>query len=214
MNLGNRSDQPDADGPRNLADAIRVAADSSSAGLGVMVVFDGKVLCAVDATKVHSSRTTGFDSSGFGPLGEVDDGSVLIVRRPPSYPRLRGQGIETRVDLLPLTMGADERLFEAAIASGAKGIVLEGFGRGNGTPKIVEAVSRATAQSIPTLVTSRCPQGRVLPLYADGGGRDLEDAGAILAGRLQGPKARILLSLALANGYHDDLAKLCAKLGR
>lgn len=207
------ADQPDADGPRNLADALRVAADPSAAGLGVMVVFDGKVLSAVDATKVHASRTMGFDSSGLGPLGEVDNGSVLIGRRPPSYPRPGGDDIETRVDLLSLTMGADERLFEAAIASGAKGIVLEGFGRGNATPKIVDAVSRATARNIPTIVTSRCPQGRVLPLYAEGGGRDLEEAGAILAGRLQGRKARILLSLALANGYRDDVAELCEQFG-
>jgi L-asparaginase len=54
----------------------------------------------------------------------------------------------------------------------------------------------------------------VLPLYGDGGGRDLEDAGAVFAGRLQGPKARILLCLALPNLPPGQIAALFAQFGR
>jgi len=38
----------------------------------------------------------------------------------------------------------------------------------------------------------------VAPIYGGGGGRDLADAGAIFAGDLQGPKARLLLMVLLA----------------
>lgn len=208
------ADQPDADGPRNLADAIAVAASNDAVNLGSLIVFAGKVLSAIDAIKVHTSSMVAYDSPGSAALGEVDQGSVLITRQPSGYPIIRAQHIETRVDLIALAMGADDRLFEAAVVSGARGIVLETFGRGNATPAVVAAVARATQKGIVTIVASRCPQGRVLPLYGDGGGRDLEEAGAIFAGRLQGPKARILLSVALANVTTGEIAGLFERFGR
>lgn len=208
------ADQPDADGPRNLADAIAVAASRDAEGLGSLVVFAGKVLSAIDATKVHTSRMAAYDSTGSGSLGEVDQGTVLITRRPSGYPTIKAQHIETRVDLITLAMGADNRLFNAAVASGARGIVLETFGRGNATPEVVAAVARASQKGIVTIVTSRCFDGRVLPLYGDGGGRDLENAGAIFAGHLRGPKARILLCLALANIPTGEIAGLFDQFGR
>jgi len=208
------ADQPDADGPRNLADAISVAASADAANLGVLVVFAGKILSAIDATKVHSSDVAAYDSPGTGPVGAVDHGSVLITRSLLGYPTIAADRIETRVDLITLAMGADDRLFQAAVGSGARGIVLECFGRGNATPEVVAAVARATQKGVVTIVTSRCPQGRVLPLYGDGGGRDLETAGAIFAGRLQGPKARILLCLALANMPGHQIAPLFSRFGR
>ncbi|MBB6354033.1 L-asparaginase [Aminobacter aganoensis] len=208
------ADQPDADGPRNLADAIAVAASPDARDLGSLVVFAGKVLAAIDATKVHTSRLAAYDSSAFGPLGEVDHGAVLITRRLSGYPRIKAELIEPRVDLITLAMGADSRLFDAAVASGARGIVLEAFGRGNATPAVVAAVARASQKGIVTVVASRCPEGRVLPLYGDGGGRDLEDAGAFFAGRLRGPKARVLLCLALANKPMGEIADLFEQFGR
>jgi L-asparaginase len=50
------------------------------------------------------------------------------------------------------------------------------------------------------LITSRCPVGRVEPIYGGGGGgRDLADAGGIFTGDLKGPKARLLLMVLLAS---------------
>jgi L-asparaginase len=56
-------------------------------------------------------------------------------------------------------------------------------------------------KEIVVLITSRCPAGRVEPLYGGGGGgRDLADAGAIFVGDLKGPKARLLLMVLLSTG--------------
>ena len=208
------ADQPDADGPRNLADAITVAASNDAAALGPLVVFSGKILSALDATKIHSLDMEAFGARSFGSLGEVDRGKVLITRRPWGYPTIKVDNVEPRVDLITLTLGADDRLFEAAVKSGARGIVLEGFGSGNATPEVVAAVARAAKKGVVTVITSRCFDGRVLPLYGDGGGRDLEEAGAIFAGRLQGPKARILLCVALANIPARDIPGLFEQFGR
>jgi L-asparaginase len=50
----------------------------------------------------------------------------------------------------------------------------------------------------------------VEPVYGRGGGRDLEDAGALFAGDLAGPKARVLLQIAVAAGL-DLVATLAAE---
>lgn len=207
------ADEPDADGPRNLADAIRIASSPDADGLGTVLAFGGRILSPVDATKVHTARTDAYAATAGGQIGEVDDAEVLISHRPARHPRIVARRIETRVDLIKLTMGCDTRLFDASVASGARGIVLETFGRGNATPELVAAVARAAGSGIVTVVTSRCREGRVRPLYGDGGGRDLAAAGALFAGRLQGPKARVLLSVALANPSDEGIAQLVARFG-
>jgi L-asparaginase len=59
-------------------------------------------------------------------------------------------------------------------------------------------IERAVASGLPVVITSRCPSGRVEPIYGKGGGKDLLDAGAIFAGDLKGPKARLLLMVLLS----------------
>jgi L-asparaginase len=47
---------PDADGPRNLLDAIRGATSQEAAGKGVMVVMNGQINAARDVTKTNFDR--------------------------------------------------------------------------------------------------------------------------------------------------------------
>jgi L-asparaginase len=55
--------------------------------------------------------------------------------------------------------------------------------------------------------------GRVEPVYGRGGGKDLAEAGALFAGDLAGPKARVLVQLALGAGL-DVAEALAAEAGR
>ena len=66
------------------------------------------------------------------------------------------------------------------------------------------------ADSIPVVLCSRCGEGAVAASYARGGGFDLAAAGVILAGDLAGPKARVLLQLALGAGL-DAAAAIAAE---
>jgi L-asparaginase len=63
---------------------------------------------------------------------------------------------------------------------------------------VLPGIREALRARVPVVVVSRCAEGRVAPLYGfEGGGERLAKMGAILAGDLGGPKARIRLMVAL-----------------
>ncbi len=170
-----------------------------------MICFNDRVHAARDVTKVHASALETFQSYEHGALGEVDGEKVVIHRRPTLRRTFRVSELEHRVELLRLSLGVDAGAVDAAIEGGARGLVIEAFGRGNGPVFLAERIRRASGAGISVVVTSRCPAGRVEPVYGGGGGgRDLEDAGAIFAGDLKGPKARILLMVLLSHPRTRD----------
>jgi L-asparaginase len=198
------ADAPDPDGPRNIADAVRIAASPATVGLGAIIAFEQEFHAARDVTKTHTSRVDTFASGEHGKLGEIDGERVSVHRRPLLRKTFMAERIESRVDLIKLVMGSDDRFLRFAADSGAKGIVIEGFGRGNATPSAAKAVGDIIAAGVPVIVTSRCPRGRVRPIYGNGGARDLERAGAIFAGDLSGPKARVLAAVMLGAGLSSE----------
>jgi L-asparaginase len=86
----------------------------------------------------------------------------------------------------------------AAANAGAKGIVIQALGWGNVNIPMYEAIAEVINKGIPVVISTRVPNGRVLPIYGfKGGGKTLREAGAIFADNLSPQKARILLMLAL-----------------
>ncbi len=194
------ADEADADGPRNLRDAIRVASCGDAAGSGALVVFAGEIHPAREVRKVHTSAVRAFGSPGYGPVGYVDGARVTFRRRPERRPALPVPDRLAPVDLIRLHAGSDARFVRASVESGARALVLEGTGRGNANEQVAEGVQEATQAGVTVAICSRCVAGRVEPVYGRGGGRDLADAGALFAGDLSGPKTRVLLQLALGAG--------------
>jgi L-asparaginase len=209
------ADEPDSDGPRNLADAIRVAAAPEARRLGTVVVFEQEIHAARDVTKVHSARVGTFASLEHGKLGEVDGERVIVHRRPLMRHTFAVEAIESRVDVVKIVMGSDGRFIDHAVADGARAVVLEAFGRGNATLAVLDAVRRAIGKGVLVAVTTRCPQGRVEPIYGNGGGKDLAAAGAVFAGDLSGIKTRVLLAVLLATdrSRSDVIGVLAALAG-
>ena len=195
------ADEPDGDGPRNLIGAIRAAASPAAAGLGAMICFNDELHAARDVTKTHTSAVQTFQSYDHGKIGLIDGDHVVIDRWPVRRPSYVVERLEERVDLAKLVLGLDARPIDGALAAGARAIVLEAFGLGNTTREVADGVRRAIAAGVPVVVTSRCPVGQVKPVYGGGGGgRDLQEMGAIYAGGLAGVKMRILLMVLLADG--------------
>jgi L-asparaginase len=204
------ADQADSDGPRNFRDAIRAAASAEARGRGAMIAFAGELHAAREARKVHTDGLRAFASPGYGPIGHVDGERVTFGRRPDRRPPLQAPGALAPVDLIRLYAGSDARFLHTSVESGARAIVLDATGRGNANDQVVEGVRSAVAAGVFVAVCSRCVEGRVEPVYGRGGGRDLAEAGARFAGDLAGPKARVLLQLALGAGL-DPASALAAE---
>ncbi len=203
-------DALDGDGPRNLADAVLTAAAPQCRGLGVMIVFAGRVLPARGTRKVHTTALDAFRSSAGGDLGTVRDGTVTVgavPRRPPPLPRPGAELDDTRVDLIEMYPGADDVLVHAAVAAGARGIVVAGTGIGNANPVVVAAVRELVSADVAIVLSTRVPEGPVQGVYGDGGGADLVAAGVPTASGLPATQLRILLALWLSE-HKAEAARL------
>ena len=191
----------DFDGPRNLLNATRLCVSPQARGKGAMITLNNQINAAREATKTHTSDVETFKSGDFGFLGVVDQDRVVLARTPTrrQYIGLKGNPLR-RVDIVAMYAGADGTLLRAAVAAGAKGIVIQALGWGNVNVPLYEAIKEAIEQGIVVVISTRTPNGRVLPVYGNkGGGKTLKDAGAVFADNLSPQKARILLMLALQN---------------
>ncbi|MCL5958689.1 MAG: asparaginase [Chloroflexi bacterium] len=192
--------EPDGDGPRNLRSAVTVAACEDAQGQGVLVVLNDEIHGAEDATKMHATSVSTFESPEFGPLGALILGQPVFNRRSFSRSKIQTDRIDTAVDLIKTAAGMDDRLVRYALSEGASGLVIEGTGAGNVPATMVPGVMEAIARKIPVVIVSRCPEGAVAPIYGrEGGGKLMQEAGAILGGRLSGQKARLKLMVALGS---------------
>jgi L-asparaginase len=204
------SSDADWDGPDNLLAAATVAASSSSAGRGVMVVFDGKVFAGRSVVKFHTTDPNAFAAPHAAPIGRVGDGCVVYEGgRVPSgrvgsgeagKSRLHPPELSARVALVPMVVGDDGTMLDLARAT-HDGVVLIAFGSGNVPPGAVSAIGRWIDEKKPVVIASRCPTGEVTPLYAfEGGGSRLVAMGAIPAGPRSPSHARMELMIALSAG--------------
>jgi L-asparaginase len=181
-----------SDGPRNLLNAVRIAASPAARGLGVLVTLNDEIHAAREVHKTHSSAVDAFQSTGSGPIGYVDEGQIYLMRKPLRRVTIDADAIEPRVDLIVATVGSDGHQVKAALDSGAKGIVCELFGRGNVPAPMVPDLREALKRQVAVVFTTR----------ASGGGRVLvspvfQKAGVISGQDLDGLKARMVLIAAL-----------------
>lgn len=207
--------QPGADGPSNLAAAVRVAASPEAAGVGVLVVMGDEVHAARFVRKAHATSPAAFDSRPLGPVGWVVEDRVRLPLVPRSrlrqitIPAASTAGGWPLVALMTHALDGDDRLIRAAAADYG-GLVVEVFGAGHTSARLLGALAEA-AQAIPVVFASRTGTGE---LYRSTGAfpgseRDLLSRGLISAVALPGPKAHVLLTLALAAG--EDRAAIAER---
>lgn len=192
----------DFDGPRNLLNAVRIAVDPQAKDKGAMLAMNNQINAARFVTKTHTANVETFRSGEFGFLGEVYPDRVIFSEAP-----LRRQHIALKsetmpeVEIFPMYGGANGQSLRQAVDRGVKGIVVEALGMGNMNVPMLEAVKYALGKGVPVVVTTRVPNGRVMPSYGfEGGGKTSYEAGAVMAGDLKAAKSRILLMLALQSG--------------
>lgn len=96
--------------------------------------------------------------------------------------------------MIRMAAGMDDLFLRTVLQAGARGVVIEGSGAGHMPGNWKSALLALLDSGMPVVLTSRCGQGRVVPIYrGDLGGITLRDMGVIAAGDLSGIKARIAL---------------------
>lgn len=191
-----------SDAPMNYLAAVRAAAAAPSRGQGVMVVMNDQILSPREVTKGSNHRLEAFRSREFGALGHVDaDGSVgfyrTSMRRHTVHSHfaaseyLDGVTHLPRVDVVVSYSGCDGWAVDAAVAAGARGIVLASLAPGLHPQQQDEAVDRAREAGVVVVISSRAGEGRVLRR------RSFGERGLVSADNLTPQAARVLLSLAL-----------------
>ena len=180
------------DGPANLLDAVTVA--EAPGARGVSVVFGGAAWAARGLRKVHTLQTSAFAGSDCGPIARLEGGVLRQFRDWPEGVALGLDRIATPADAWPRVeivlnhAGADGRLVDAVVASGATGLVVAGTGHGTVSSALDAALARARVAGVRVTRASRCVFGPVLP-------HDAGDSEA--AGELSAVQARVELQLAL-----------------
>ena len=202
------------DGPANLRRSVAAAASTSLREAGVVVSLAGTLEAADDVTKMHTRAFDTFQSPNRGSLGRVgEDGSVTVMA--PRGPRRHLRLVPSdgaRVELIQAGIGSDGAMIDAAVATGARGVVVAATGAGNTSKGLLTAAERALADDVVVVLASRCPSGAVSDAYAfPGGGATWVRAGAIPTGTLCAIKARIAVALGIGAGLgRSELTDLLA----
>ncbi|AUL45530.1 L-asparaginase [Bordetella trematum] len=200
-----------ADGPRNLYNAVALAAHPDSHGRGPLVTLNDEIHYARDVQKMASIGVAAFGSPNAGRAGRVR-GAEVVFHGERGIPSAAAAQIFPwplpparrwpRVEILYSCVDQDARLVDF-MASYAQGIVLAGVGDGNTTDAALQALAGAAARGVAVVRSTRCGSGAV--------GQDVEvdDAahGFVAAGELNPQKARVLLTLALMAGKNIEQIK-------
>ena len=201
-----QADAVGADGPANLLNAVRVAAAPQARSQGALILMNDEIFRARDVTKSNASRMDAFTAPNVGPVGVADPDSVVFLR--PAAARsctpIFGTAVLNglpRVDVVYAHIGSDSVMVDAAVAAGARGIVVAGVGRGGMPPALGRAVQRALERGVMVAISSRTGSGRVGQTF-NADTQKVAGRGAMIpAQELNPQKARILLMLSLAAKY-------------
>jgi L-asparaginase len=194
---------PGADGPANLLSSIQVAVSEVARGLGTVVVLNDEIHAARFVQKTHTSNPASFCSPLAGPIGWISEGTPRVATRPITrhHVSLPEGTRDLPVTLYTVSLGDDGRLLTAIGQSGYEGLVIEALGGGHVPSAMVESLE-FLAGEMPVVLASRTGGGEVLRnTYGfPGSETDLLERGLISGGMLDGPKARLFLSLLLRSG--------------
>ncbi len=211
LNLTIKSDKPvvlvgamrpstaiSADGPKNLYNAVALAANKEAKNKGVMVAINDKILSARGVVKTHSLNVDAFSSPDFGDLGYIVDGKVFFYNNVTKAHTKNAPFDVSKLTSLPkvdilysYSNDGSGVAAKALFEHGTKGIVVAGSGAGSIHKNQKDVLKELLKKGLKVVVSSRVVAGCVAVSDSD------EKLGFISAEDLNPQKARVLLILAL-----------------
>ncbi|MGL4767479.1 MAG: asparaginase [Formosimonas sp.] len=208
------NDQAFSDGADNLKSSVQTAIAEESRGRGVMLVMNHEIHAARYVKKMDTSRVNAFASPHHMSLGSCTQSSGIryrsaVCRFTPVAHVSRETTELPRVDIVSMHTDADATLLDAAIHAGARAIVIQAVGASSVNLELYEGIANAIEKGIHVIISSRSPMGLCTPVYGyKGGGKTLEQLGALFAHDLPAHKARLYAMLWL----NADIAEAFKKL--
>lgn len=171
------------DVPKNLWDSLVFSREAPKLGLsGVYIVFHGKVILGVRASKVNTADVDAFTSVNYPYIAHVNGEEVVVKHRPSR--RVEGNlrleaSFDRSIAVLKAFPGIRADLIDALLSAGVRGIIVESFGLGGLSEELIKKLSEISSK-VPVVVTSQPTYGGVnLEVYEVG--RRLLDSGVIPA---------------------------------
>jgi len=188
-----------ADGPMNLYNAVAVAGSPAAKSCGVLSVLNDQINAARNVYKTDTTRVDTFKSLDRGPVGTVDTGHVTIFAGcgDVAYdkPKLPINGIQElpKVDIVYAYADMGRDLIDAAVAAGAKGLVIAGVGNGNFTKEAFAGLRDARKKGVVIVRSTRLASG-----FTTRNAEVDDDAeGFVASEEFKPSKARVMLKIAL-----------------
>jgi L-asparaginase len=186
-----------SDGPQNLTDAVRVAADPRAAGRGVLAVMNARILAARRVAKQHTSSVDAFGLRD-DAIGAVYDGAIRwrdpLPRMAAPVPPFSVRTPLAAVDIVVGYAGCSTAPIDALVAEGVAGLVWAGTGNGAVPTTVAARLRAATDAGVVVVRASRGGRGTVTRCAPD------DDQPFLHSGDLDPGKSRVLLMLALGAG--------------
>ena len=187
-----------ADGPLNLLNAVKLAADPQAVGKGVMIAMNDTINGARDATKTNTTNVGTFRSPDAGPLGVISAGKNIFLHQPARRHTFNSQFDVSKLSELPRVdigyshANGDRVAIDAFVKAGAKGIVWAGTGNGSIHENEEAGAVDAIKKGVVFMRSARVGSGSTTVSL-----QRWVDEGMLQSGPLNPQKARILLQLAL-----------------
>ena len=167
------------DGRNNLVNALRICTMDIA---GVFVVFGSKIIKGVRAKKISESDLDAFATFNDSDFGRISLGIEIKKQAIPRHPGALNlvNHFDRRVVSLTCVPGITAGALMALLDTGAKGLILRGYGSGDLPEELFPALERAQEMKIPVVVTTQCPGGATL-LGVDSVGLEAVKRGVIQA---------------------------------
>ena len=188
-----------ADGPLNIYNGVKVACNQEAHGKGVMVVLNDRIGSARYMTKMNATTVDSFKALGQGYIGSIVGGEVYFYYKDITYLHTAETVFDVtsinelpKVSIIYTHQGDDRYLYDAAVQSDTKGIIVATAGGYTISKEAESGIHDALRKGVMIIRSSRLSTGIVSRTKMD------QQHEYIVAESLNPQKARILLMLALS----------------